>query len=782
MRKRLWLLLCLIALECAFTTADWKDSLQLAKIHQAALQLHGQSLRGDEAERSLQRSAAAADPQIIAAQQLEDKGWALIDHGQTVRRGKFIWQTLALGVLLAILAIGLWSFVVSQREVRRRGKAEAELRAEQASLEQRIETRTAELRAEVEERRRAEEQNRRQKRVLELLANDAPLKEVFKELTASVAVQRRSWESAIHLVDAGNHSLQLVASSQVSEWLEHYLDAIAVGFPDAPEGRAWASGEPWLAASLSDEHRPWSELLVSNGIRSAWSLPLRLSDGEVRGTLTVYSRLFGLPDERDRELLDAAVRLAALVLDVRRMHRELVSKAYEDELTGVANRRAGEIRLEEAMAGARQRGNSFAVLWIDLDRFKRVNDVYGHAHGDQVLLEVARRISTHSRVQGAVARMGGDEFLVLLESCSGEEHAHVTAMELASAIAEPIQLGSETASVGASIGITLFPRDGETPDELERHADAAMYQAKRRNIGWCAFSPAIRDEVTRHIRIEEGLREALQMEPEQNPLEVHYQPILSLSGKLLEFEALLRFRHPELGSISPAQFISIAEETKLIIPVGRWVLRQVCEQIVAWEQAGFPPVRVGVNISAVQWGREDFVDEVREVIGASAVTPSALTFEMTESVVMQNAQRVSAHIRELKGMGVRVAMDDFGTGYSSLSNLHQLPLDVLKIDRSFIARLGQADDSRTIVESVISMAHLLGMIAIAEGVETEAQRRMLTEMRCDAVQGFLFARPMPGVDVAEFIHNLSAKRAGGEVRLPVLCGAGAPAAVGALRA
>jgi predicted signal transduction protein with EAL and GGDEF domain len=387
-----------------------------------------------------------------------------------------------------------------------------------------------------------------------------------------------------------------------------------------------------------------------------------------------------------------------------------------------------------------------------------MNDLYGHACGDQVLCEVAKRIAMHPAVDKSVARMGGDEFLALIESCPGEQHARETAADLAALISEPMELGGNITTVGASIGIAIFPRDGQTPDELERRADAAMYQAKRRSISWCAFSSAIREEVDLAISIEEGLREALDPEAGRGMLEVHYQPIYLAGGELMAFEALLRFRHPKMGAISPAKFIPVAEETKLIIPMGRWVLHQVCQQIVAWKRAGYRPVRVGVNISAVQWGREDFVEEVRSLIEESGVSANALTLELTESVVMQNATRAGAHMRKFKEMGIRLAMDDFGTGYSSLSYLHQLPLDVLKIDRSFIARLGQVDDSSAIVESVVSMAHLLGMVTIAEGVETEAQQSMLDDMGCDAVQGFLFARPMPSAEAAALIGVTSAER------------------------
>jgi diguanylate cyclase (GGDEF)-like protein len=752
MRKQIWVLVALLVLEAMLSWANWNGAQELAQLQDNALQLHAQSLQAEGNGTVAQKGAAAAPARNEAARQIEEQGWSLIQQSQAVQRSARARQAWTLLVLAALLGIGLRSYVLGEREVTRRREAEAELRAEHASLENRIEQRTAELRTEVDVRSRAEERNRRQKRVLEMLANRAPLEEIFTELTASVAVQRRSWESAIHLVDTKNSSLQLIGSSQVSDRLEHYLRTIAVGFPDAPESKAWATGEPCFIGSMNQEHRPWSEFLFSNGIRSAWSLPLLRGDGIALGTLTIYSRLMGLPEDQDREVLDSAVRLASLVVDVQNMNRELHRKAYQDELTGVANRRAGEMRLHDAIARSRRQNESFAVMCIDVDRFKRINDIYGHACGDRVLLEVSKRISAHPVVKGALARMGGDEFLVLLESCTTDELACKTAGELVAAIAQPMELGCDITTVGASIGITMFPRDGDTPDELERHADAAMYQAKRRGIGWCAFSSAMRAEVTRATSIEEALREAIDPESGQGMLDVHYQPIHRANGELAGMEALLRFHHPKLGVISPAQFIPIAEETSLILPLGHWVLLQVCRQIGLWQVDGFPPLRIGVNISGIQWGREDFVEDIQAVLAESGAPADALTLELTESVMMQNANLAKRHMRKLKDIGVRFAMDDFGTGYSSFSYLHQLPIDVLKIDRSFIARLGQSDDSRAIVASIVSMAHMLGLITIAEGVETEAQRRLLTEMECDGMQGFLFAKPMSGSDATTLIR------------------------------
>jgi diguanylate cyclase (GGDEF)-like protein len=656
------------------------------------------------------------------------------------------WTTAAQGVSLllccALCILGLVLRHRSARDARQKEEAERALDRERRALEARIQERTRELSQEVVERRRAEELNRGQKQVLEMLATNPAetTEDILLHLAETVAAQRRSWECSLHLVEDNGKTLRLVASSEVNEKLKRYLLSIGMDFTDAPEIRACVSGQTHIVEKMTDVRRPWSELLVANGIFSAWSVPFHTHDPfVVAGTLTVYSRMHTKPGPRELELVETAARLAALVIEHRRIHAELVANAYQDALTGLPNRRAGEGAIESAIQKAARSNESVAVLWLDLNRFKRINDQYGHGAGDYVLRTISARLHRHPLTAGGLARMGGDEFLVLVPGWSAARDPMELSRQLGAIIAEPIALESTQVSVSASIGICIFPQDGSAIDALERNADFAMYRAKAGGLGACIYSPTLSEEVSEALEIEQGLSIAL----EQNLLNLVYQPIFRQNGQLSGFEALLRFHHPRLGNISPVRFIPIAEETHLIVPIGTWVLRQACRQLRIWQDAGYPPVRIGVNISALQFGRRDFADLVARVLRESGVSPEFLLLELTESVVMEDYGAVLRQMNLLRNTGIRIAMDDFGTGYSSLSYLQKLPIDMLKIDRSFIERLSDPDGTRAIVEAVITMGTHLGLEIVAEGVETAEQQSILQQAGCHRFQGFLFSRPLP---------------------------------------
>jgi diguanylate cyclase (GGDEF)-like protein len=681
---------------------------------------------------------------------------AEMDEFRTVRA----WTIAAQGISLLLCAMlcGL-SFVIrniAKREVISREEAERQLERERRDLEARVEDRTQELRHEVEDRRRAEELIRGQKQVLEMMA--APeahtTEDILREITSTLAAQRRTWECSLHLVEPDGKTLRLAASSAVNEKLARYLVSIGTDFADAPESRACSLDQTHVVKKMSEVRRPWSELLVANGIYSAWSVPFRAeASTEVAGTLTVYSRLHDGPSPRDLEAVESGARLAALVIGYRRIHSELVCNAYQDALTGLPNRRAGERAIEEAIELAERRGESVGVLWIDLDRFKSVNDHYGHGAGDLVLRTVANRLRNHPLTAGRVARMGGDEFLVLIAGAGEPVDLVEAARQLEQAIAEPIQSGQARIAVRASIGVCSFPRDGRTIEALERNADFAMYRAKAEGSGSCSYSTDMSEDADEKLMLEQALGVAI----EQNFLSVAYQPIYASDGSLTGFESLARFHHPVLGQVSPARFIPIAEETRQIVPIGTWVLRQACTQLKAWHDAGYPPVHVAVNISALQFAREDFAETVAGILAECRLSPEHVILELTESVVMEDYGAVVRQMTLLKELGVRIAMDDFGTGYSSLSYIHKLPIDVVKIDRSFIERLAERDGTRPIVEAVIAMAGHLGLMVVAEGVETPEQQQILRMAGCDGFQGFLFARPLPPLDAEKCLAQGSTK-------------------------
>jgi diguanylate cyclase (GGDEF)-like protein len=653
----------------------------------------------------------------------------------TIRKWITVFQGLSL-----IACGGLYGFGVRLRNQARREQHEKE--AGDLTLERRVEERTRELRQEVEDRRLVEHLHRGQRRIMEMLAEPGDLKpeDILRFLADTVASRNQGWECAVHLMDRRGKSLQLAACSEVTERLRGYFEAVGTEYADSPECQATASGETHIVEHLSEIGLRWSEILSASGIFSAWSIPF-CANGSTRlaGTLTVYSRSRCKPTAHELEMSESAAKLAALIVEHRRIRSELIHNAYLDPLTGLPNRRAGVQAIDAAIVKAANQNGSVAVLWIDINRFKRVNDQHGHDAGDHVLRTVAERLRRSPLNTGMVARMGEDEFLVVIPGTEDSLDPVEISRRLGTAIAKPIYAGSTRITVSPCIGSCVYPRDGATADILERNADFAMFRAKSAGEGYCVFSSAMSQEAQESIEIEEELAIAL----EKNYLRLVYQPVYSIDGELTGFEALLRFQHPKLGNISPARFIPIAEETRLIVPIGNWVLREACKQLEKWQDAGLPHVRMAVNISALQFARDDFADMVASTFSECNIEPGSLILELTESVVMEDYTSVVSQMNLLRQCGVHIAMDDFGTGYSSLSYIHRIPVDVLKIDRSFIERLAEPEGTRPIVEAVIAMARHLGLQVVAEGVETVEQQQILQQAGCQGLQGYLFGRPMP---------------------------------------
>jgi diguanylate cyclase (GGDEF)-like protein len=655
----------------------------------------------------------------------------------------------ALACLLIVLAFV--SAIKLYRHLRREELArflmESELRAEREALEKRVQARTFALEAEVKERLRAERLNRGRNRMLEMVARNEPISDIFKILAETVAEYRSTWTCAVHSLGSG--SLKLMASSGLSGKLMHHLGSISTNFAGAPESVAITNGEPYMVADLGAVHKPWSELLRANGLLSVWSAPFIAADSDALGTLSVYSLLQWQPSATDLEMLEMARHMAALVLERSRLQAQLIDHAYHDSLTGLPNRRLARDRISSAIKRAARTSQGMAVLWIDLDRFKQINDQYGHPVGDAVLQKTAQRLCGRLRSSDTLARMGGDEFMVLIEGTSSREAGEAVAEDLLHVLAQPMQIDELELAITASIGISLYPEDGQTGDSLSQHADQAMYAAKFGGSGFRSFSPEMDREPAERRALEAELNHAL----ETGGFTVAYQPLCLPDGSLRGFEALLRFCSPRLGNIPPCDFIPIAEETQLIVPLGEWVLREVCRQSREWQKAGHPDASIAVNISALQFSRDDFADTVAQILTETGQPGEMLVLELTESIVMHDFTESARQMERLKRLGVRIAIDDFGTGYSSLSYLHRLPIDVLKIDRSFIEQLHDADSTGPIVEAVLSMAHTLGLSVVAEGVETAEQLNTLQLGGCDLIQGYFFSRPLQPVAAAAFLRS-----------------------------
>ncbi len=505
------------------------------------------------------------------------------------------------------------------------------------------------------------------------------------------------------------------------------------------------------------ENRGAVRAAIEDSIRTgeAWDLELELITARGR---RIWVRATGVPELGPNGM---PVKLSGSFQDVterRRADERIRRLAHYDELTGLANRNLFSYHLSRALSHAERYGKCFSVLFIDLDRFKNINDTLGHDVGDAVLKVIGRRLSEATRGADVVARLGGDEFVVVAEEVSSARDSAEIARKLLAQIEQPVPAQGQEFILTASIGIATFPGDGRDMQTLLKHADIAMYRAKERGKNTFEFySSHFNTANVDRLSLESRLKRAM---GDMDQFILHYQPKVSVAdGRIIGVEALVRWISPDRGLVPPSEFIPLAEETGLIGSIGEWVLETASRQAVAWRKAGLARLRVAVNISARQLYSDHFVAQVRRVLADTGVEPDALELEVTESVMMQNVQQMAERLGELKALGLHIAIDDFGTGYSSLSYLKRLPIDSLKIDRSFVKDVpGNADDA-TIARAIIALAHSLRLEVVAEGVETNAQIEFLRDLACDQIQGFVFSRPVPPAELEELVRR--------DVRLPM---------------
>ena len=515
--------------------------------------------------------------------------------------------------------------------------------------------------------------------------------------------------------------------------------------------RVWSTAElVWLDDAAADPTLSRSAEVSKSGLHAALAFPILIL-GKFYGVIEFFAT-----ETRHRD--DALIRIARSIgsqigqfIARKEAEQNLTFFANHDTLTGLPNRAMFGQRLTQALARAQRNGRMIAVLFIDLDRFKVINDTLGHDAGDRLLQQAASRLRSCLREGDTIARQGGDEFVVLVEDMLDTGQAVGVAQKILENVAHPFVLAGQEFHVTASVGVSVFPEDATDVQALLKNADIAMYRAKDAGKNNFQFYSA---QTNRHslerLALETDLRRAL----ERGELHLHYQPRLNMrSGRITGVEALIRWQHPSRGAVAPAQLIALAEETGLIIAIGDWVIRTACRDARQWAAQGLPTVPVAVNLSAKQFGREGLVDWVGGVLRESGLEASQLELEITESAVMDNAERAAAVLDRLHAMGVRVALDDFGTGYSSLGYLKRFPVDSVKIDRSFISDIPHDQDDIAITRAVIAMAHSLQLTVVAEGVETEAQERFLREHDCDEMQGFRFGQPC---DAAAFAKLLAA--------------------------
>jgi diguanylate cyclase (GGDEF)-like protein len=476
---------------------------------------------------------------------------------------------------------------------------------------------------------------------------------------------------------------------------------------------------------------------------------------EIGGLTEAFNEMLAQIQARDSALQDAQRQLEQRVQQLlqevadrkqaqaalRDSEEQLRHQAFHDALTGLPNRALMNDRLAVALAHAHRNLSRLAVMFLDVDRFKLINDSLGHTTGDELLRLVSVRLGKALREGDTLARLGGDEFILLLPGLGEDAAAAKVARKVLTALRQPFHLDGRELFVSASIGISLYPLDGSDAETLVKNADVAMYRAKEQGRdNYQLYRAELHVRALKRMTLESQLRAAVG----RDEFRLYYQPIVDLaSSTIVAAEALVRWQHPERGLVLPAEFISVAEDTGLILPIGAWVLKTACTEAQSWVRRGLPPVRISINLSARQFQQDDFVRQVSTILAETGLDPSRLELEITESVAMDNADHTVSMLRRMQDLGVRLTIDDFGTGYSSLSYLKRFPLHALKIDRSFVQDIASDPRNAAVAQAIVALGHGLDIDVIAEGVETEEQRSLLQAQGCQALQGYLFSRPLP---------------------------------------
>jgi diguanylate cyclase (GGDEF)-like protein len=575
---------------------------------------------------------------------------------------------------------------------------------------------------------------------------------LFEE-ACNIAISRGAYRMAwIGLPDGADGALKAAAHAGFNGAAR--TGVLAPLAPDAERGirRVLRQGRPFVAQDLAAEERgiPFRKAALARGCRSLASLPLRV-DGRVAGALLLYA---GERDAFDEEELALAAQLAdnvAFALAYIEKEEQLHYLASYDVLTKSANRNLLHDRLAQAIALAGRQGRQVAVIFVDVDNFKYVNDSLGHRAGDLLLKTVTERLGSCVRDVDTIARHGGDEFVVVLPDQSSEEQASQIIQRILTAIAQPIVIDGEELSITCSLGASFYPQDGADGETLLKNADAAMYRAKELGRNTFQFyGKEINARVSERLGMESSLRRAI----ERNELILRYQPQINLTtGRIFGAEALIRWRHPKLGTVPPERFIPLAEETGLIDSIGEWVLRTACAQNKAWQDARLPKIVVSVNLSARQFRQKGFAESISRVLRETGLASRYLGLELTEGLVMHDTAAGVPILENLKKMGVNLSIDDFGTGYSSLSYLKRFPIDELKIDQSFVRDVMIDPNDATIAKAIIALALELNLKVTAEGVETEKHIAFLQQHRCDQAQGFYFSRPLPSHEFGALLEQ-----------------------------
>ncbi|MFI5011040.1 MAG: EAL domain-containing protein [Hyphomicrobiales bacterium] len=608
----------------------------------------------------------------------------------------------------------------------------------------------------ITERKRLDELRAGEALVLELIAMNASLEEVLDRLMRLIESQVKGIHASILLLDEEGLHLRHGAAPSLPEPYRKAIEGTRIG-PDAGScGTAVYRRKPVIVADIASDPlwAKYRHLVAPYGYGSCWSTPILSHRGAVLGTFAMYSSEMREPTPGETRLFEVATRIAGIAIERKQAEDRIHFMANHDALTRLPNRSLFKDRLTQAMLHAQRYDRWVTLVFIDLDNFKLINDSLGHSAGDELLKIVAKRMVDCVRATDTVVRLGGDEFVILLvDQPKSAELVGATLQKIRSAIAETIQIDGRDVQITCSVGLANYPNDGADADVLLANADAAMSRAKevgRDNFQF--YTAELNTKVHEKFLLQEELRNAIA----RSEFLLLYQPQVDLrSGRIFAAEALIRWKHPVLGLISPANFIPTAEETGLIVPMGDWALHLACRQNRIWQEAGLPPITVSVNVSARQFREKNWVSRVAHALEESSLEAQYLELELTESLIMQDFDQAIATMKELQALGVQLSIDDFGTGYSSLSALKSFPVARLKIDKSFVRDLPNDENDKAIAAAVISLGQKLNLRVIAEGVETDQQVAFLRDNNCDEVQGYHFSKPLSAADFEEFIKKPS---------------------------
>lgn len=589
-----------------------------------------------------------------------------------------------------------------------------------------------------------------QNKVLDALVRELPLVSVMDLVCREVERIAPEVKASILRVDSHGR-LHPLAAPSLPEAFSQSIEGAPMGPRAGSCGTAAYRGEPVLVSDIGSDPL-WDDYrqLVPPGLKACWSSPIKNSEGRVIGTFAFYYEQNRGPDELHLRLVDVSLHLCALALERDEARAHIRQLAFYDALTGLPNRSLLLAEAEQAISRCDTEDAELAVLFIDLDRFKQINDSLGHPAGDELLRLVAARLQAVVRERGMVGRLSGDEFVVVLPQCDGLLATQV-AERLLARLAVAHRVAGVSLTTLASIGISLYPSNGQDMETLLHRADMAMYQAKNGGRGsFRFFSDEMNQRAQERLALESCLREAVR----HQTLSLHYQPQVRLhDGGIHAVEALARWRHPQLGAVAPSRFIPLAEECGLIGELSQWVLREACRQLADWRQRGIEIPAVAVNLSPSDFHDQDLPRNLNLLLRRHGLSGADLVVEITEGMLLDNHPTTLETLHALAELGVRLSMDDFGTGYSSLGHLRRLIVDELKLDRSFVQGLESDDAARALTSAVIRIGESLSLPVVAEGVENEEQRRFLIEQGCAAGQGFLFSPPLPAADLEEWLRG-----------------------------